>query len=77
LIKESIYSEDQMIDELSINANRFKATLNCLYSINKWILGMGTKSIVIGPDNLKEEIKSVVEEMLQQYKKSSLINESM
>ncbi|UOQ49758.1 WYL domain-containing protein [Gracilibacillus caseinilyticus] len=67
-VKESIYSENQVIEELPNNAIRFKATLNGSHSIKRWILGMGPKATVFGPDDLRKEIESEVEQMLQQYK---------
>ncbi|MGN8645567.1 helix-turn-helix transcriptional regulator [Gracilibacillus sp. HCP3S3_G5_1] len=69
-VKESIYSADQVIEELPDNAIRFKATLNGELSIKKWILGMGTKAKVIAPYCLKMEIQSEIEKMLQYYQES-------
>ncbi|GAE94074.1 hypothetical protein JCM21714_3206 [Gracilibacillus boraciitolerans JCM 21714] len=66
-VKESIYSDDQVIEELPHNAIRFKATLNGEQSIKKWILGMGSKVIVIAPVRLKDEIHLEVDRMLQLY----------
>ncbi|MFD2657262.1 helix-turn-helix transcriptional regulator [Gracilibacillus thailandensis] len=68
-VKESIYSTDQIIEELPDNAIRFKATLNGEQSIKKWILGMGTKARVIAPEHLKKEIQLEVEQMLQNFQK--------
>ncbi|MFC4404105.1 helix-turn-helix transcriptional regulator [Gracilibacillus xinjiangensis] len=70
-VKESIYSDDQIIEELPNNAIRFKATLNGEQSIKKWILGMGTKAKVIGPERLKREINKEVEQMLEYYRQTN------
>lgn len=69
-VKESIYSDDQIIEELPHNAIRFKATLNGEQSIKRWILGMGTKARVIAPEGLKREIQIEVEQMLDQYRET-------
>ncbi|ENH97585.1 hypothetical protein J416_06223 [Gracilibacillus halophilus YIM-C55.5] len=69
-VKESIFSEDQQIEELDHYAIRFKATLNGKQSIKKWILGMGINAEVIAPESLKEEIKAELQMMLKMYMKS-------
>jgi len=66
-IKESIYSDDKVSEELDNDDILFKATLNGHQSIVKWILGMGTHVEVIQPDALRVEIKQNVERMLGKY----------
>lgn len=66
-VKESIYSDDQIIEELPNNAIRFQATLNGDQSIKKWILGMGAKARVIGPSSLKQEREKEAHLLLDHY----------
>lgn len=66
-VKESIYSDDQVIEVLPQNAIRFKATLNGEQSIKRWILGMGAKARVIAPEKLKSEIQKEIRQMLELY----------
>ncbi|GGM18556.1 DNA-binding protein [Paraliobacillus quinghaiensis] len=68
-IKESIHSDDQVIEELDNYVIRFKATLNGQQSIRKWVLGMGTKAEVIQPQSLRDEIKQEVENLIGIYSK--------
>ncbi|WP_407647343.1 WCX domain-containing protein [Gracilibacillus oryzae] len=36
-------------------------------SIKKWILGMGQKAKVLGPETLKKDIEKEMRQMLQHY----------
>ncbi|WP_162880761.1 helix-turn-helix transcriptional regulator [Paraliobacillus sediminis] len=68
-IKESIYSDDQVIEVLDNYDIRFKATLNGQQSIKKWILGMGMSAEVIQPQALRSEIKQDIVNLVEIYNK--------
>ena len=56
---------------IPVNENQFKA--NVLVSVSPqffgWVAGMGTGMEILGPEDVRNEYKKYLEEMLDKYKK--------
>ncbi|WP_151035301.1 helix-turn-helix transcriptional regulator [Bacillus wiedmannii] len=55
-VPESIWGENQKIQQNSDGSINFKATMSGKSSVKKWILGMGGSVKVIRPEGMREEI---------------------
>ncbi|MDZ4478283.1 helix-turn-helix transcriptional regulator [Bacillus cereus] len=66
-IPESIWGEEQEIQQNSDGSINFKAMLSGKSSVKKWILGMGGSVKVIKPEGMKEEIVEEGRRMLGVY----------
>ena len=62
VIDESIWGEEQQINENGDGSVTFKARMFGKDSIVKWILGMGSDVCVIGPEVIRDQVR---EEMLK------------
>lgn len=66
-VPESIWGEDQIIEQNSDGSIRFHATMSGKESIKKWIFGMGAAVEVIRPDSLREDIIKEGRKLLKLY----------
>jgi predicted DNA-binding transcriptional regulator YafY len=68
IIKEKIWSENQVIKEISEDKSIiFEAKLQGEVEIISWILSMGTDVEVIEPIELKNKIKEILEKMISNF----------
>jgi predicted DNA-binding transcriptional regulator YafY len=68
IIKEKIWSENQVIKEISEDKSIiFEAKLQGEVEIISWILSMGTDVEVIEPIELKNTIKEILEKMISNF----------
>ena len=67
ILSEAVWGEGQRIDVRKDGSVGFKALMYGKASIVKWIMGMGSKVKVIGPEAIKEEVKNELRKTLQSY----------
>lgn len=66
-VPESIWGEEQKIEQNSDGSINFKATMSGKSSVKKWILGMGSSVKVIKPEGMRDEIIEEGQRMLGLY----------
>ncbi|ASL63662.1 hypothetical protein FORC47_0817 [Bacillus cereus] len=66
-VPESIWGEEQKIEQNSDGSINFKAIMSGKSSIKKWILGMGNSVKVIKPEGMRDEIIEEGRKMLGLY----------
>ncbi|MPW24504.1 WYL domain-containing protein [Alkalibaculum sp. M08DMB] len=67
IVKEKIYSPNQKIMDLDQDTIIFEAKMKGKTEIINWILSMRDCVTVLEPENFREEIKDVIEAMLEKY----------
>jgi len=67
IIKEKIWVENQRITEKEDGSIIYEARMRGLTEIKGWILSMGCSVEVIGPEELREEIREEVEKVREFY----------
>ena len=70
VVRETIYTENQEIEELPQGGIRFKATMRGRQEIVSWILSLGPSAEVLEPAGLKEEIVRMARGICAQYEVS-------
>ncbi|MEA1011854.1 WYL domain-containing protein [Bacillus cereus] len=66
-VPESIWGEEQEIQQYSDGSINFKATMSGKGSVKKWILGMGGSVKVVKPEGIRNEIVEEGRRMLGLY----------
>ena len=66
-VPESIWGEEQEIQQNSDGSINFKAMMSGKNSVKKWILGMGSSVKVIKPEGMRDEIVEEGRRMLELY----------
>jgi|SaaInlV_200m_DNA_3_1039701.scaffolds.fasta_scaffold25875_2 predicted DNA-binding transcriptional regulator YafY len=68
-LKETPLSLDQVIEDLDDGRIRVKATVKNSNQLRWWLLGFGDEVVIISPSSLREEFTSLLERMLDHYKR--------
>jgi len=68
-VRERIWSEDQMLVELSSGRLRLEFTAGDLDEVAAWVLSFGKEAIVAAPEALRMRVEQEIEEMISLYAK--------
>jgi predicted DNA-binding transcriptional regulator YafY len=68
-IREKIWHESQQIHPQDDGSIIFEAQVAGSDEIKYWIMGWGSKAVVLSPDSLREEIQAEADMLLENYRK--------